>query len=273
MAWYTQDANQNWWQLTIDVNGALVTQQVSTPGGPTGFYALQSLTGQQLVKIVQSKLGGYGNAVSPQTILMHLNEAKDEVWAVMKSLNDQNFVLFTQSSDAGLMNYFGKVVPGTREYNLPSDLKEVKFIEVISPTDQADVRFSYRKMTHPDWAATRRAANMDSTTNPINEYVYSIVGSNPQTFALANYPALTYDLRIWYVRGLADFTLVSGPSEIVPPYDRKITDFAVKRVLLAAEPKLFEVWKSEWRDTVIMIAESSGPKNMADPVFVADFEG
>lgn len=273
MAWFTQDLNGQWWQLDIDANGQIITTQVNAPGTPTGFYAAQTKTGQELVKIVKDKLAGYGNAASPQTILMHLNEAKDEVWAVIKSLNDQNFVVFTQDQDNGLQNYFPQLAIGTREYDLPSDLKEIKFLEVITPKDQADVKFSYRKMNHPEFTTARRSANMDSTTDIINEYVYTIAGTNPQQLIMGNYPAMAMSLRIWYVRGIPDFTLTSLVNDIVAPYDRKMTDFAVKRVLLGADLKAFETWKSEWRDSLIMITESSAPRNQADAVYVTDFEG
>lgn len=273
MAWFTQDINGQWWQLDIDGNGQLVTTQVPAPGAPTGFYAAQTKTGQELVKIVKDKLAGYGNAANPQTILMHLNEAKDEVWAVIKSLNDQNFVTFTQDQNNGLENYFPQLVAGTREYNLPSDLKEVKLIEVISPTDQADTKFIYRKMNHPDFTSARRSANMDPTTDVVSDYYYTIAGTNPAQFVMANYPALTMSIRMWYVRGIPDFTLTSLVNDIVAPYDRKMTDFAVKRVLLGSDLQSFEAWKAEWRDSLIMIAESSAPRNQADAVFVQDFEG
>lgn len=231
------------------------------------------MTGQELVKLTQNKLAGYANVASVQSLLGHLNEAKDEVWKVLKSLDDQHFVTHTQSTDDTALDYFPALSPDAREYDLPADFREMKFIEVVAPQNEESVEFVFRKINHPDFVHARRSSTLDQHADVGSSYFYTITGDKPQRFVLAQWPEKAYGLRIWYVRSLPDFNLTDDVTQIISPYDRKIADYAAKRVMLANDLTRFEAWRTEWREDVMTMAETAGPRNQADAVYVQDFEG
>lgn len=233
--------------------------------GPT------SLTGQDLIDDASRRLMGYANALDEDTLLSFLNEGKDEVWAVLKTLQNDYFETKSQFADNTQVNYFGPMSTTQREYTLPVDLREIHFVEVVTAGFQQAI-FTYKDASSEDWRSARRAANVDTTLSPSVEYFYTIIGKN--LMEIAQFPETAFQVVLWYTRNLLDFEVSDPVDEVVLPFTHKIADFAVKKAMLGLQDQeQFNAWRTEWKDDILMIATSAGPRNQANPEFVEDFLG
>lgn len=238
--------------------------------------AAAELKAQDIILLTQDSLLGYANAVSSDTLLAFINEAKDEIWTIIKQLKTRHFVTKTQATDPTKDSYFPVLATNTREYSLPSDLRDIVFIEVTGPSGYERTQFTQRAMTHPDFRDARTGAtafNAQGSTAPlsgVSQYFYDMVGKN--TFVMAQFPETNFTLVIWYVRALPDMTLGSTLDEIVFPFSKKLADYAAKKVLLSEDSSAFALWQSEWRTDVIAITEGVD-RSGADPSYAVDFLG
>lgn len=241
-----------------------------------------SMTGQDLIDGTNSRLSGYQNAVDSDGLLSFLNEAKDEVWAVLKNLHTEYFETSTQNTTPSATNFFplasdgsslpnNTLQPTVRQYKLPGDLREIKFIEVISKGYE-QVVFTYRGIDSDDFRTARRSSNVDSTLTPSIEYFYTISGKDQ--FVMAQYPEYPFQITLWYVRSLIDFTATDTIDEILFPYSKKMMDYAVKKAMLSLQdPGQFDRWTMQWKEDLKMIETSASPRNQADAEYVQDFLG
>jgi hypothetical protein len=230
------------------------------------------LTGQDLFQMAQNNLGGYANAVQPEKLLQWLNEGKDEVWAILKANLDDFFLETTQSSDNTAANYFAPLQPGTRDYFLPSNFREIRNIECVTPGyELAD--FTYRKISDPEWREARKSANAAGAAEPnASDFLYTLLGTTG--FRLAEYPPTQLDLRIDYVKWIPDFEADGTQIEaILAPFVKELANYAVKKAHLSLQDDgSFATWSQDWRASILRIAQAT-PRNQSDPVFVQDFVG
>lgn len=231
-----------------------------------------ALTGQDLIDLTTARLAGYGNYPVTDVIMSFLNEAKDEVWGVLKTLNADYFMQVTQAADNTQLNYFGPMNPSTRLYTLPPDFREIHLFVVLDSA-YAQVKFTYKKMTDKDFSDAYKEANVDSTITPTAEYFYTIYGKN--NLLLAQFPEITFNQpQLYYVRNILDFEVNDPVDEILLPYSKKIADYAAMRIMLSAQDQeQFEEWRKVWKDDILLIASGAGPRNQSDPEFVDDFLG
>ncbi len=222
---------------------------------------MPALTGAQIVTLAKERLAGYQNAIDDITLLSYLNEGKDEVWAAIKSLNDNYFVT----------NSTLTLDPAVREYTLPSNLRELIAVEVTGPSEFEHVIFEHRDLAYSEFQDARRDANVDSTDHPLI-YFYSIVGKDQ--FVLSHFPETAFILKLWYVKELPDFANDATPlDEILFPYVRRIADYAVKKAMLALQDQpQFEAWRKEWRDGLGLLAAAAN-RRVERPEHVVDFLG
>lgn len=212
--------------------------------------------------------------------MSYINEAKDEIWSVLKKENEDYFVVPTQSTDQTQTTYFPRdlnnnplttLLPTSRSYLLPTDLREVKFIEVTTPGLEQRT-FEYRRVTDVEFKVARRSSSIDQTPNPTNTYLYTILGSN--RFEMAQFPESNLSLVLWYVQSIPDVEAGDPVASILLPYSKKIADYAVKKAMLGMQdPSQFALWVEEWKADVLTVATSAGPRNQADAEFVEDFLG
>lgn len=241
-----------------------------------------SLTGQDLIDGTNSRLAGYQNAIDPDGLLSFLNEAKDEIWALLKNLHTEYFESSSQNVNSALVNFFpldqfGSTLPNNtlqtnvRQYTLPSDLREIKFIEVTTKGYE-QTSFVYRGIDTEDFRAARKSANVDPTLTPSTEYFYTISGKNQ--FVMAQFPEAPFSLTLWYIRSLPDFTATDSIDEILFPYSKKMMDYSVKKAMLALQdPAQFQAWQVQWREDIHTVETSASPRNQADAEYVQDFLG
>lgn len=236
--------------------------------------SVPQITGQFLVDMTNDLLAGYANGVDSRALMTFLNMGKDEVWEVTKELHDEYFQVFSQSTSPTSDYYFPVLNTATRSYTLPADLRSIEFIEVTSATFCGN-EFVYAKLNSPEFREERRSSNAlggPDTNNNRNKFLYSIAGKDQ--FVMASYPPANLTLVLWYTRALPDFEASDVVSEILFPFSKKLAEYAAKRVMLADQDAgQFAAWRTEWRDSLINLVQSSSSRNDADPQFVEDFEG
>lgn len=232
---------------------------------------LQTITGSDLVDLANDKLAGYQNAVDSRALMSYLNEGKDAVWEILKANNDDFFTKFSQATTPGDDDYFGPIAIGTREYDLPNDFREIRFIECTTPSYEG-AQFIFKKPSDPDFRSMRQGATAGGPSGNTNicEFMYTIIGNQ---LVLANYPQAALTLILWYTQALPDFEFSDTLPEIMFPYSKNIATYGAKAVMLNQDDSKFAAWKSEWKDSVLSTSQNSAPRNQADPVFVEDFSG
>lgn len=151
-------------------------------------------------------------------ITLYINLAVHRVWAEVKALKD-DFFMVTRSSTDGSLTILGEtyaatsfaIVAGTTTYTLPPDFSEMKLIEVIT-TNYEGVRFVSRDLSHPDMRAA-----MEYTTNiGPSTFYFDIIGERSMRIAPKSDTAL--DLRITYTQAIADLVTGANTEELTMPH-------------------------------------------------------
>lgn len=232
---------------------------------------LSNITGADLIDLANDKLSGYSNAVDGRALLSYLNEGKDAVWEILKANNDDFFTAFSQATIPAGLNYFAPLLANVREYTLPDNFREMRFIECTTPSYEL-TKWTYKKPSDPEFRLARQSGTAAgaSGNNQSQEFFYTYVG---QQLVLAMYPPTTLTAILWYTIGLPDFEYSDPIPEIMWPYSKSIATYASKAVMLNADDAKFAAWKSEWKDSVVSTSQNSAPRNQADPIFVEDFGG
>jgi len=236
--------------------------------------SVPQMSGQTLVNMTNDLLAGYQNAVDSRAMLTYLNMAKDEIWSTIKELHEEYFQVFSQSTDSTADYYFPQLSTATRNYTLPDDLRSIEYIEVTTPSfEESD--FVYAKLNSPEFKEERRASNAQNGPNATNngsKFHYTIAGKNQ--FVLASYPPADLNLTLWYTRALPDFETGDPVDEILFPFQKKLAEYAAKKVMLSNQDATqFAAWSKEWRDSLVNCLQAAGERNDADPQFVEDFCG
>jgi len=235
--------------------------------------AIPQVKGQYLVDLANGLLGGYQNAVSSDVLLSFLNEGKNEVWMILKSLRADWFIQASQNNDSTANNYFGPMSTLIREYALPNDFQEMKYIECLDFGFE-DVAFVYRDMASSVFKDLRRSSTNQPSGSQANlQYHYDIVGKNQ--LVLAEYPEANFqNVKLWYVRIIPDFGANDVIDEIVYPYANKIAFYAAKLAMLPLQDQpMYAAWKEEWKESVVRIASSADPRQISDTVYVDAWDG
>jgi hypothetical protein len=217
--------------------------------------------------MLNDHLGGYQGSIDTRQAMTFLNEGKDEVWMILKTLNEQYFIVPSQATDSSADYYFGPLSNTVRQYTLPEDFREMKFIEVITQ-GYTDLRFIYTNLINEGFRRQRESANDSLTPEPNQEqFLYTIIGKDQ--FVMADFPPTTITLTLWYVRGLPDFEMSDQVTEILFPYLKKIAMYASKLAMASdMDQNQWNIWKTEWKDSVIQICQGGAPRNQSDALFV-----
>lgn len=239
--------------------------------------AVPTITGQYLIDLTNDLLGGYQGSVDSRALMSYINEAKDEIWALLKQLKDDYFEGFTQSTNSSADHYFPNLTSNQRVYSLPGDFHSITWIEVTTQ-GYTGSKFRYAKANSSDFRNARTRSNTLGTPDPdnnIQEYIYTLITQNgTQTLVLADYPQTTLAVTIWYTYALPDYEMSDTISDILFPFSKKIAEFASQRVLRAdQDASAFATYKADWRDSIVSLVQTAEEKNDSDAEFVEDFEG
>ena len=70
------------------------------------------------------------------------------------------------------------------------------------------------------------------------------------------------------------YSISAELDQLVDPYNEKIADFCVMKILLAAQDQAqFNTWKEAWQKDILALQTSASSRNESDPTFVMDFTG
>ena len=236
-----------------------------------------TVNGQYLLDEVKIRLASLANAYTVDMQLSFINEGIAEVWAVLKSLDLDYFTDSTQDTLTSSDDYFVDLNTSQREYDLPPNCRELRFIECLTSGFQ-DRIFEYRKLDDPIFQAARREATAQGPDSPsdsgavIGNYYYTVFGTQ---LMLAQYPETSLQVKLWYIKSLSDITDITVPlSDMLFPFSKKIIDYAVERVMLTSQNiPLGEAWLASWKESVKTLAMSAGLRSSTNPIFVADYTG
>lgn len=238
-----------------------------------------TLTGQDLIDDLRVELGALSNAFTVDQLLLFINKGVQEVWATVQSLGLDYFADSSQNIDNTKDDFFVQLNISQREYNLPVNVRELRFMEVTTAGFEDRV-FEYRKFDDPVFAVARKQATAQgpngggSTSGSIiGNYYYTVFGNQ---IVLAQWPEAVLTLKMWYIAAIDDITVDSGNPipAILFPFNKKVVDYAALRALLSTQNETMSAqWLEAWKDSVRTIAISAGGRSSTGPIFINDYTG
>lgn len=185
-----------------------------------------------------------------------INRAKDRVWTEARALKEDYF-LVTRTSTDGSLTILGEtyaatgfqIVAGTRDYTLPPDFAEMKLIEVTTSGYETTV-FVYRDLTQPDM---RRMLTLTDNQSPAT-FFFDLIGE--RTMRIAPKSDTTLDLRITYVRILADLSAETDALEMPHPLYKAVEEYATANALKMDRNPNAAAWEASGRSTVLTMVGS-----------------
>lgn len=230
------------------------------------------LSGQDLIDALRIRLGGLSNAFTVEELMSFVQDGVQETWGVLKSLGHDYFGDSTQTSDSTQEDYGIALTTPVREYPLPANCREVRFIECTTVGFEGRT-FEFRDFSSQDFQDARRAASSSITSQVATEvYFYTIFGDNQ--FILAQFPEAALTIKLWYIKSLDLITIDGELPSILHPFNLKIVDFALERAQLSArDGDMAMAWKEAWKEDVRMLVLTSGERESTNPIFITDFTG
>jgi hypothetical protein len=235
------------------------------------------LTGQDILDDLRIELGALSNAFTVDQQLLFINKGVQEVWSIVSSLGLDYFADATQNTDNTKDDFFIQLTTNVREYNLPTNCRELRFIECTTAGFEDRV-FELRKFDDPLFAVARRQATANGSSGGggatsgsiIGNYYYAVFGNQ---IILAQYPEATLTAKCWYIAGIDDIGVGDVPN-ILHPFNKKIVDYAAVRAILSTQNEsLSPQWLDAWKDSVRTLAISVGGRSSTNPVFISDYAG
>jgi hypothetical protein len=237
-----------------------------------------TLSGQDLLDDLRTELGVLANAFTVDQQLLFLNKGVQEVWSIVQSLGLDYFADSTQNTDNTKDDFFVQLTTNVREYNLPTNCRELRFIECTTAGFEDRV-FELRKFDDPLFAVARKQATAQGSSGGggatsgsiIGNYYYAVFGNQ---IVLAQYPEATLTAKCWYIASIDNITDATTIPAILHPFNVKIVDYAAERAILSTQNESLSVsWMEEWKDSVKTLAMSVGGRSSTNPVFIADYTG
>jgi hypothetical protein len=236
-----------------------------------------TLSGQDLLDDLVVQLGALSNAFTVDQQLLFINKGVGEVWSIVQSLGLDYFGDSTQNTDNTKDDFFVQMTTNVREYNLPKNARELRFIECTTVGFE-DRIFELRKFDDPLFAVARRQATANGSSGGggatsgsiIGNYYYAVFGNQ---IILAQFPEATLTVKFWYIAAVDDIGVGDIPA-ILHPFNKKIVDYAAMRAILSTQNEnLAPAWLEAWKDSVRTLALSVGGRSSTNPVFISDYTG
>jgi hypothetical protein len=234
-----------------------------------------TLTGQDLLDDLRVELGALSNAFTVDQLFLFINKGVGEVWSVVQSLGLDYFSDSTQSTDNSKDDFIAQLTTSVREYDLPRNARELRFIETTTPGFE-DRIFEYRKFDDPVYAVARRQATANgagggaTSGSIIGNYFYTVFGNQ---IVLAQFPEANLTVKFWYIASIDDIDETGIPA-ILHPFNKKIVDYAALRAIVSTQNNQMSVtWLEAWKESVKTIAMSVGGRASTNPTFIYDYTG
>ena len=169
-----------------------------------------------------------------------------------------------------------------REYDLPKDLAELRFIEVTGPVGFEEWVFEKKAMNSNSFRAVRisttAAGSSTDSLASAGTLLYDIIGPNStgrQRIVLASFPPAALVLKLWYTRTVPDFTVPKTDAEtlvtFLQPYIGIILTYAAKSLLRLEDAGIAKEWEKDWREDLRRTVAASSDRSEADPEVVEEF--
>lgn len=235
------------------------------------------LSGQDIYDRIRVRLGALANVFTVDEVLSFAEDGVQEVWAVLKSFDQEYFGEASQDTDSTATDtYFADLSTTVREYALPLGCREIRSIECLTIGFESVV-FEYKKFDDPLFQTARRDATASGTGSSSNSgsslgnYYYTVFGSK---FILAQYPEAALNVKLWFIYNINAITTDTVLSDILYPFSGKIVDYAVQKAMASTrDVEMTEEWLKQWSLSVRTLAMSTSPRTSTGPVFVADYLG
>jgi len=235
----------------------------------------------QLLSALDLELLGFKGAFSEDQKIGRINKGKNELWKVLKQLKEGYF-MEDSALTGGLDNEFPNLTTTDREYNLPKDLAELRFIEVTDPLAHREWSFEKIGMNSPRWREARLSSTLTGAGNAsrlgAGNVLYDIVGPDDtgrQRMILASYLPVVMSLKLWYTRVVPDFTIPKVAAEnlvtFLAPYITPILTYATKSLLRLEDAGIAKEWEKDWFEDLRRTVSASSDRSEADIEVVEDF--
>ena len=232
------------------------------------------VSGQDLIDSLRIKLGLLSNAFTTDMYLEFINDGAQEVWSVVKDLDEDYFGDSSQDTDTSKDDYLIDFSPTTREYNLPTNCREIRAIEVLTSGFENRV-FTYKPINNPTYQQARRDSTANgpsgiTTTAFFDEYYYTVFGNQLQ---LAQFPEAILQAKLWYIAAI-DLISVNDFPSVLFPFNRKIIDFAAQKAMLSMQNlEMTAAWLQTWKESVKTLAMTTGPRSSTNAIYIEDYLG
>ncbi len=235
----------------------------------------------QLLASLDLELLGFKGAFSEDQKINRINKGKNELWKVLKQLKEGYFMEESALS-GGADNEFPALTTSDREYNLPKDLAELRFIEVTDPAAYREWSFEKIGMNSPRWREARLSSTLTGAGNAsrlgAGNVLFDIVGpdnAGRQRMILASYLPVAMSLKLWYTRAVPDFTIPKTGAEtlitFLAPYIAPILTYATKSLLRLEDAGIAKEWEKDWFEDLRRTVSASSDRSEADIEVVEDF--
>lgn len=232
---------------------------------------IPTISGQELIDLVNSRIRASTNAFDPEDILGFINDAANETWKILRSIREDYFETFSQNTISTDDDYFGLLSTTVREYSLPRNYQEIRFIEVLDSGHEG-VEFRPKDHSSTEFQNRRRTSTALGEGTARSDYFYDIIGA--RTLMLSQFPEITFNLRIWYIRSLVRLDVDSQLDEILYPYSDDMAKYAAHLATLSLRDEtLSDRWLKIWKDSVHRTETVARMRQSSGPVFVDDFLG
>lgn len=232
------------------------------------------ISGQDLLDRIKVRLGGLSNAFTPDELLQFAEDGVQEVWAVLKSFDQEYFGDSSQSTDSAKTDsYFATLSTSSREYPLPGTCREIRSIECLT-SGYERIEFVQKSFDDPEFQRARRNSTATGTSAQAlsnRNYYFTVFGNK---LVLAQYPCAVLDVKLWAIQSINAISVDTVLDTILYPFSGKIVDFAVKKAMVSArESDMTIAWTQEWRASIITLGESSTPRASVNAQFISNYLG
>jgi len=230
-----------------------------------------TLSGQDILDRIRVRLGSLANVFTTDQLLSFAEDGMQEVWAVIKSFDQDYFGDQSQNTDSTAEDtYFATLSTSTRDYELPQGCREVRGIQCLTSGFEY-IRFFQVPFESNDFQRARRAATASGSNHAGGEYHFTVFGTR---LVLAEFPEANVDIQLWYIKSLNKLAVDTVISDILYPFSGKIVEYAVQKATASArEAEMTVVWQQQWKQSVVTLGESTGPRASVTPMFIDDYFG
>ena len=247
----------------------------SAPIEPSSTVSSQTVV--ELLAELDDELHGRKSAFAEAQKIRQLNKAINALWKIFKVLHRGYFVVSSQRDTVGADDYFGDIDTVILEYALPKNFAEMRFIEVLSPTDYAGLEFVRTSMNAELFGAERRSNNADSSASSTvaipGQMNYDITGPDAaglQKMILSRAARIVLQVKLWYARTVPRFSVpkvaTEALSSMMATYNHELVTYAAKSLLKSEESDAadFVKWEAVWRADIERAVQAADERSTAD---------